>query len=231
MTSFSAALSQPDQLIGSRTRAVLISAAACVLALAADDQARAATFNLEEASIADARKALASGAVSSVELTVLYLNRIAYYDRHNTRLNAIPVRNERALEDAQAADRLRARGGAPPPFLGIPYTVKDSYKVKGMTVAAGSPAFAHLIANEDSFAVEQLRKAGAVLLGKTNMPPLASGGMQKGVYGRAESPYNAEYLTAAWASGSSNGSATSTAANMAMFGMGEETVSSGRSLP
>ncbi len=68
-----------------------------------------------------------------------------------------------------------------------------------------------------------------MLLGKTNMPPLANGGMQRGVYGRAESPYNAEFLTAAWASGSSNGSGTSTAANLAAFGMGEETVSSGRS--
>lgn len=61
------------------------------------------------------------------------------------------------------------------------------------------------------------------------MPPMAAGGMQRGVYGRAESPYNKEYLTAAFASGSSNGSATSTAACFAAFGMAEETVSSGRS--
>ncbi|KAF5696964.1 amidase signature enzyme [Fusarium mundagurra] len=61
------------------------------------------------------------------------------------------------------------------------------------------------------------------------MPPMAAGGMQRGVYGRAESPYNEAYLTAAFASGSSDGSATATAASFGVFGMGEETISSGRS--
>ena len=61
------------------------------------------------------------------------------------------------------------------------------------------------------------------------MPPMAAGGMQRGMYGRAESPYNAKYLTAAFSSGSSNGAATSTASSMAVFGLGSETVSSGRS--
>lgn len=61
------------------------------------------------------------------------------------------------------------------------------------------------------------------------MPPMAAGGMQRGVYGRAESPYNLDYLTAAFASGSSNGSATATSSCFAAFGMAEETVSSGRS--
>lgn len=99
----------------------------------------------------------------------------------------------------------------------------------GMTVAAGSPAFEHLVANEDAFTVAKIKEAGGVILGRTNMPPMAAGGMQRGVYGRAESPYNAEYLTAAFASGSSNGSATATAASFGVFGMGEETISSGRS--
>lgn len=98
-----------------------------------------------------------------------------------------------------------------------------------MTVASGSPAFKDLVANEDAFTVKKIREAGAIILGRTNMPPMAAGGMQRGVYGRAESPYNADYLTAAFASGSSNGSATATAASFGLFGMGEETISSGRS--
>jgi len=186
------------------------------------------TFKLEEATIASAEKALSAGAISSTELTVLYLNRVFAYDKNGILLNAIPVMNPGVIADAAAADKERAAGGSRP-LLGIPFTVKDSYKVKGMTVAAGAPAFAKMIANEDAFSVAQLRNAGGVLVGRTNMPPLAEGGMQRGVYGRAESPYNGDYLTAAYASGSSNGSGTSTAANMAMFGMGEETVSSGRS--
>ena len=60
------------------------------------------------------------------------------------------------------------------------------------------------------------------------MPAMANGGMQRGLYGRAESPYNADYLTAAFGSGSSNGSGTATAASFAAFGLGEETWSSGR---
>jgi amidase len=60
------------------------------------------------------------------------------------------------------------------------------------------------------------------------MPPMANGGMQRGLYGRAESPYNADYLTSAFGSGSSNGSGTATAASFAAFGLGEETWSSGR---
>ncbi|TIX10104.1 MAG: amidase, partial [Mesorhizobium sp.] len=114
------------------------------------------------------------------------------------------------------------------PLDGISYTAKDSYKVRGLTVAAGSPAFEQLVANEDAFTIARLRAAGAVLVGLTNMPPMANGGMQRGVYGRAESPYNADYLTAAFGSGSSNGSGTATAASFAAFGLGEETWSSGR---
>ncbi|MEO8907152.1 MAG: amidase, partial [Microbacteriaceae bacterium] len=93
---------------------------------------------------------------------------------------------------------------------------------------AGSPAFEHLIAQRDAFAIERLREAGAVLIGLTNMPPMANGGMQRGVYGRAESPYSTQYLTSAFGSGSSNGSGTATAASFAAFGLAEETWSSGR---
>src|SRR5699024_10168558 len=92
----------------------------------------------------------------------------------------------------------------------------------------GSPAFKDLIAQRDAFSIERLRGAGAILIGLTNMPPMANGGMQRGVYGRAESPYNSDYLTSAFASGSSNGSGTATSASFAAFGLGEETWSSGR---
>lgn len=157
------------------------------------------------------------------------LLRVAKYDRRSTLLNSIPIINRDVFAAAQASDQRRASGHPRGPLDGIPCTVKDSYKMAGMTVAAGSPAFEHLVANEDAFTVAKIKEAGGVILGRTNMPPMAAGGMQRGVYGRAESPYNAEYLTAAFASGSSNGSATATAASFGVFGMGEETISSGRS--
>ncbi|HHW50378.1 MAG TPA: amidase [Pseudoclavibacter sp.] len=187
-----------------------------------------AGLSVVEASIGELRQALESGRVTSVELTRRYLDRIATYDHAGIRLNAVPVLNPAALADAAASDRRRARGETLGPFDGIPYTAKDSYKARGLSVAAGSPAFADLIATDDAFVISRLRAAGAVLLGLTTMPPMANGGMQRGLYGRAESPYNAQFLTSAFGSGSSNGSGTATAASFCAFGLAEETWSSGR---
>lgn len=187
-------------------------------------------IEVTEVSIAQLRAALESGQTTAVELVQAYLARIDAYDGADTptALNAVVVRNPEALNEAQASDARRAAGKTLGPLDGIPYTAKDSYLVKGLTAASGSPAFADLVAHRDAFTIERLRAAGAICLGKTNMPPMANGGMQRGVYGRAESPYNADYLTAPFASGSSNGAGTATAASFAAFGLAEETWSSGR---
>ncbi|MGH8386389.1 MAG: amidase [Pseudomonas sp.] len=187
-------------------------------------------IEVTEVSIAQLRTALESGQTTAVELVRAYLARIDAYDGADTAtaLNAVVVRNPDALKEAQASDARRAKGETFGPLDGIPYTAKDSYLVKGLTAASGSPAFKDLVAYRDAFTVERLRAAGAICLGKTNMPPMANGGMQRGVYGRAESPYNADYLTAPFASGSSNGAGTATAASFAAFGLAEETWSSGR---
>ena len=186
------------------------------------------SFEVAEAGIAELRGALNDGRVTSVELVESYLRRIAAYDRDGPMLNSVVVPNAAALAEAAASDQRRSRGELLGPLDGIPYTAKDSYLAKGLTAAAGSHAFADLIANRDAFAIERLRRGGAILIGLTNMPPMANGGMQRGLYGRAESPYNAEFLTSAFGSGSSNGSGTATAASFAAFGLGEETWSSGR---
>jgi len=187
-------------------------------------------FEVTEVCIAELRAALESGRTTAVELVKAYLARIDAYDGSETptALNAVVVRNPDALAEAEASDARRARGETLGPLDGIPYTAKDSYLVKGLTAASGSPAFKDLVAQRDAFTIERLRAAGAICLGKTNMPPMANGGMQRGVYGRAESPYNAAYLTAPFASGSSNGAGTATAASFAAFGLAEETWSSGR---
>ncbi|MGE8326838.1 amidase [Pseudomonas urmiensis] len=187
-------------------------------------------IEVTEVSIAELRDALTTGRTTAVELVKAYLARIDAYDGADTAtaLNAVVVRNPEALKEAEASDARRARGESLGPLDGIPYTAKDSYLVKGLTAASGSPAFAELVAQRDAFTIERLRAAGAICLGKTNMPPMANGGMQRGVYGRAESPYNAAYLTAPFASGSSNGAGTATAASLSAFGLAEETWSSGR---
>jgi amidase len=181
-----------------------------------------------EASLQELSAALAAGQVTSVGLVLACLERIAAFDRAGPRLNAVPVLNPDCLTEAAASDLRRAKGQAFGPFDGIPYTAKESYKARGLPVAAGSPAFADLIADEDCFVIAELRRAGAILIGLTTMPPMANGGMQRGLRGRAESPYNGDFLAAAFASGSSNGSGTATAASFAAFGLAEETWSSGR---
>jgi amidase len=186
------------------------------------------TFSVVEAGIAQLRAALESGAVTSVELVEAYLARIDAFDRNGPTLNSVVELNTHAVDEARESDRRRERGDTLGPLDGIPYTAKDSFLVRGMTAAAGSHAFAGLRAQQDAFAVQRLRAGGAILIGLTNMPPMANGGMQRGLYGRAESPYNGDFLTSAFGSGSSNGSGTATAASFAAFGLGEETWSSGR---
>lgn len=195
---------------------------------APDTQERPKVLNLVDASIKELLEALRIGAVTSVQLVALYLHRIGQYDCRGPSLNSVCVLNPNAFEEAQKSDDYRASGRPPRPLEGIPCTVKNSFMVKGMTVAAGSPAFADLIATDDAAVVSLLREAGAVILGLTNMPAMADGGSQRGLYGRAESPYNLQYSTTAFASGSSNGCGTATAASLAAFGLAGETVSSGR---
>ncbi|MER3387825.1 MAG: amidase [Microcella pacifica] len=189
---------------------------------------------LVETSILDLAAALAAGELTAVDLVQGYLDRIAVYDRRpsddGTRpaLNAVVVDNPAALDEARASDERRGRGASLGPLDGIPYLAKDSYMVRGLTAASGSPAFADLVAQHDAFTVERLRAAGAICLGLTNMPPMANGGMQRGLYGRAESPYNPAWLPAPFGSGSSNGSGAGLAASLAAFALAEETWSSGR---
>ena len=182
-----------------------------------------------DASIETLLNALSNGSLTSIDLVARYLRRISVYDASGPKLSAVPILNPHAMEEATASDLRRAKGFHPRALEGIPFLVKDNIKVRGMTVAAGSPAFENLVATEDATCVKALKAAGAIVLGRTNMPAMANGGMQRGTYGRAESPYNPKFLTAAYGSGSSNGSATAVAANFAVFSLGTETVSSGRS--
>ena len=187
------------------------------------------SFDPDESSLVELHEALVDGRTTSTALVRHALGRIERIDRSGPRLNAMPILNADALAEAAESDERRQRGESRGVLDGIPFAVKDSYRVKGLTVAAGSPAFANLMANEDAFVVAQLRDAGAVLIGKTNMPPMADGGMQRGLYGRSESPYNPRFLAAAFGSGSSHGSAVAVAAGLCAFSLGGETVSSGRS--
>ncbi|KAK5104916.1 hypothetical protein LTS08_001187 [Lithohypha guttulata] len=187
------------------------------------------TFDIAEAPISVLSQALKDGLITGVELAAESLSRISHFDCRGPSLNSTPVLNPSIFNEAAASDERRARGEPTSPLDGIPCTVKDSYKIRGMSVASGSPALQDLIANEDSFVVQRLREAGSVILGKTVTCPMMYGGLQRGVHGRSENPYNKDWLSGAFASGSSHGSAVSTTSSMVAFGLGSETVSSGRS--
>lgn len=183
-------------------------------------------------SIADTRVALIAGATTSLSLAQAALARLARHDDprdDGASLGAVPVRDPLLLAHAAQLDDERASGHVRSDLHGVLFTVKDSFAVEGLSLAAGSPAFADLIGARDAIVVDRLVTAGALLVGKTNMPPMAIGGGQAGLYGRTRSPYNPDWLAAAWHSGSSIGSAVAVAAGFCSFGIGEETVSSGRS--
>jgi amidase len=180
----------------------------------------AETFSLQEATIADVNAAFNAGALTSRRLTQLYLNRIVAYDRLGPKLNSAVVLNPMALVDARRLDALRAKGVTLGPLHGVPVLVKDSYNVRGLPTTNGVGVLTTLTAQEDSFSVAQLRKAGAVILGKANMSTWAFSydGISES-YGPVINPYAIDRTPG----GSSSGSGAATAASFAMFAMGGET--------
>ncbi len=117
-------------------------------------------------------RALANREISSVELAQLHIDRIEKFDEL---INAVVVRDfERALDTAHTADKARL-AGADGALLGLPMTVKDAFFVEGLPATGGGiPERAGLIADWDSAAVEAIKRAGGIILGKTNMPPYAA---------------------------------------------------------
>src|ERR1700712_4101744 len=111
--------------------------------------------------------------LSSLELTDAFLERIA---RLNPAINAVTTLDpERARSEAQRADAALASGSARlGPLHGIPMTVKDAYEVSGMRTTAGAKPWADHIAGSDAVAVQRLRAAGAIIMGKTNVPAFCS---------------------------------------------------------
>ena len=168
------------------------------------------------ASAAEQAAALAAGEVSSVELTQAAIARIEALDGA---INAVAARDfDRALSAAHAADAALKRGERAP-LLGVPMTVKEAHNVEGLPTTWGSPAFAGWTAPEDSVGVKRLKAAGAVILGKTNVPPfLADWQSANPVYGRTNNPWNPERVPG----GSSGGSAAALAAGMVALEFGSD---------
>ena len=121
------------------------------------------TLNLVDASIKDIQNALSTGALTSVDIVARYLRRVATYDCQGLALNAIPVLNNDVFAEAEASDDRRRSGKPVGPLEGVAFTVKDSYKVKGMTAARGTPAIKYLNSNQYAYTVAANKAAGGDL--------------------------------------------------------------------
>jgi amidase len=172
--------------------------------------------DLSYATAADLVVDLAARQISSVELTNAAIARI---ERLDGPINAVVVRDfDRALADAKAADAAIARGERRP-LLGVPMTVKEAHNVAGLPTTWGSEAFGGWTAEADSIGVARLKAAGAVVLGKTNVPPfLADWQSANPIYGRTANPWDLGRSPG----GSSGGSAAALAAGMVPLEFGSD---------
>jgi Asp-tRNA(Asn)/Glu-tRNA(Gln) amidotransferase A subunit family amidase len=181
-------------------------------------------FDILELTIERAQSAMARGAVTSEQLTQAFLARIATW---NPVYNAILFINPDAVRDAQSIDRRRAAGEPLGPLAGVPVVVKDTMDMVGFPTTAGwsllhgKSGGTDLMPERDAPVVARLRAAGAIILGKTNVPILSHSGSHAND-SWAGPTFNAvarEFVPG----GSSAGTATAVAASMAVLGLGEET--------
>jgi amidase len=169
-------------------------------------------------SACDAAAAIAAGEASSRELTEAVLRRI---EAVNSRLNAVvELRAEEALGEASLADQAGAAG----PLHGVPVTVKEALNVAGLHTTWGNPAFRDHVADWDATVVARLRRAGAIVVGKTNAHFMLADFAQtfNEVYGRTNNPWDLELTPG----GSSGGSAAAVAAGATFLDFGSDLVGS-----
>jgi amidase len=183
-------------------------------------------FDFDEATIAELQAAMEGGSLSARELTQAYLDRIAAIDHSGPQINSIIEVNPDALAIADALDAERAGGTVRGAMHGIPVLVKDNIATAdAMETTAGSFALLGSVVPRDAFLVERLRAAGAIILGKTNLSEWANfRGFQStsGWSGRAGVAVN-PYAFNRTGCGSSTGSGTAIAANLAVTSIGTET--------
>lgn len=178
------------------------------------------------ASAAEQQAAMQARAVTSEALVRLTLDRIALIDRAGPKLNSVIAVNPRALADAQALDRERARGRIRGPLHGVPVLIKDNIEAAdGLPTTAGSLALAHNVTGRDAPIVRRLRDAGAVIVGKANLSEWANFRSTRSISGWSavgglvRNPHSLDRT----ACGSSSGSGAAVAAGIVAVAIGTET--------
>jgi Asp-tRNA(Asn)/Glu-tRNA(Gln) amidotransferase A subunit family amidase len=181
-----------------------------------------APFQIVETSIDEIHAAYKAGRLTARQLVQGYLDRIDAYDKQGPRLNSIITLSPAALDEADRLDAAFRKSGTVGPLHGIPVLVKDQFDAAGMPTTLGTLVFKDYRPTRDSFVVQQLRKAGAIILGKTTLSEYAAGDTYGSMFGATRNPYDTERTVG----GSSGGSGAAISANFATVALGEETVSS-----
>ncbi len=194
--------------------------------VAASPTTTVSPFEMEEATIAALQQGMKSGKLTARSIAEKYLGRIREIDKQGPSINSILEINPDALSIADELDRERTAKGARGPLHGIPVLIKDNIDTADrMTTTAGSLALAGSVPVRDSSVAQRLRRAGAVILGKTNLSEWAnfrsshasSGWSGRG--GQTRNPYALDRNPC----GSSSGSGVAVAANLCAVAVGTET--------
>ena len=194
-----------------------LSAMAC-----AAQQRTERSFQIVEASIDEIHAAYKANQLAAHQLVQMYLDRIKAYDQQGPALNCIITVNPQALDQADKLDAAYKRSGMVGPLHGIPVLVKDEIDTAGMPTTLGTLVFKDYRPPRDAFVVDKLKKAGAIILGKTTLSEYAAGDTYGSMFGASHNPYDLERTVG----GSSGGSGCATAANFATVAIGEETFAS-----
>lgn len=183
----------------------------------AEDKSAKPKDELTYASATVLAKAIRDKHVSSEEVLNAYLKRV---EEVNPKLNAVvQLTADAARQQAREADAALAKGEIKGPLHGVPFTVKDNIETAGVICTVGTKGRASFVPPQDATIVTRLRAAGAILLGKTNLPELGLAVETDNiVYGRTNNPYNLECTPG----GSSGGEGAIIAAGGSPFGLGND---------
>lgn len=174
-------------------------------------------FELQFATALEAADAIRKRRISSAELTQHMFDRI---ERHNSSINAVvTLMHEEAMRQATRADLALSLDKNWGPLHGVPITIKDTYEVRGVRTTAGSQYYSTYHPEHDAEVVSRLRRAGAVIIGKTNTPEMA-GDVQtyNDVFGQTNNPWN----VARTSGGSTGGGAAAVAAGLSYLSIGSD---------
>src|SRR5215470_7560039 len=209
-----------------KTLAVKAALTAMAIAMGAGSvhaqSATTAPFQIVEATIDDIHMAMRAGRLTARQLVQGYLDRINAYDKQGPTINSVITVNPNALAEADKLDEAFKRSGLVGPLHGITVLVKDEIDTAGMPTTLGTVVFKDYRPPRDAFAIEQLRKAGAIILGKTTLSEFAAGDTYGSMFGVTRNPYDLERTVG----GSSGGSGAALAANFSTVAIGEETLAS-----